>query len=451
MVHHRIRQGLDIPIAGEASGPTVELGTPTSVSIDPREFRGLIPRLAVREGDRVQRGQPVLFHKFHPELSLVAAASGTVREVRRGARRVITDFVIDVDGDEVVQHRTWSASELDGISRDDAKAQMLVGGVWPFLRARPLDQLADPEHIPQAIFIVGTETGPLQPGADHLLSDDDHDPIAAAIKVLSAVTDGKVYLTHAEGSTSKALTGHTGVEVHTFSGPHPSGDPSVQISHVAPPSGGRMVWYIRAWDAARIGRLFLTGQFDSRSVYAAIGTGVKQTRFVHTLLGAPVSEIVGAVGEGEQRFIRGSVLTGDRTQADGWAGSLTHALHVMAEKVDRRIFGWALPQPGLWSFHRTFLSAFGGGSKRYDMQPGLHGGHRAIIPIGAYDRVVATPDIVPDFLFKSIISEDLEGSIQLGLLDISEEEAALCAFICPSKTNFDVILRKGLETYAREA
>ena len=73
------------------------------------------------------------------------------------------------------------------------------------------------------------------------------------------------------------------------------------------------------------------------------------------------------------------------------------------------------------------------------------------MPVGYYADVVATPDIVPDFLFKSIIAGDLEESIQLGLLDITMEEAALCTFICPSKVEFDVILRDGLALYEKEA
>jgi Na+-transporting NADH:ubiquinone oxidoreductase subunit A len=71
--------------------------------------------------------------------------------------------------------------------------------------------------------------------------------------------------------------------------------------------------------------------------------------------------------------------------------------------------------------------------------------------VGAYGRVVATPEILPEFLFKSIVAGDLEESIQLGLLDLTEEEAALCSFVCPSKIDFDLLLREGLDLYVREA
>jgi Na+-transporting NADH:ubiquinone oxidoreductase subunit A len=104
-----------------------------------------------------------------------------------------------------------------------------------------------------------------------------------------------------------------------------------------------------------------------------------------------------------------------------------------------------------WSFYRVYLSGFMKSDKTYDLRPGLYGGHRSIVPTGHYRDVVATPDIVPSYLFKAIISGDLERSIELGMLDITEEEAALCSYICPSKTDFDVILRDGLDVYAKEA
>ena len=101
--------------------------------------------------------------------------------------------------------------------------------------------------------------------------------------------------------------------------------------------------------------------------------------------------------------------------------------------------------------HRAYLKGLLGGGGTYDLRPGLYGGHRAIVPIGQYSKVIATPDIVPEFLFRSIIAGDLEESIELGLLDLTMEEAALCSYVCPSKIDFDLLLRQGLDIYEREA
>ncbi|MCB9664994.1 MAG: NADH:ubiquinone reductase (Na(+)-transporting) subunit A [Alphaproteobacteria bacterium] len=452
MAHHPIRRGLDLPIAGEAAGPAVQLDLPSTVGIDPRELRGFIPRLAAREGDEVKAGQPLMFHKFEPRVQVVAPVAGRVKEIRRGARRVITGFVIDTVAEGgVVQHATHALDALPSLSREAVLEQMLAGGVWPLLRTRPLDHLPSPSTVPQWVLVDGMETGPLQPGPDALLAAEDREALQAGIHVLGRLTDGGVVLTHAEGAAHPAFQGLTGAEVHTFSGPHPAGDPAVQVSHIRPPTGTGRVFTIRAWDAVIVGRLFLTGRYDGTRVYAAVGTGVTQPRLVRTVQGAPLPHLTGPVIDGPARWIRGSVLTGTRVGPEGFAGLSSRSVHVLPDTVERELFGWATPQLGKWSFHRSYLKGFGRPSARYDLRPGLYGGHRALVPTGVHDTVIATPDIQPTFLFRSLIAGDLEGSIKLGLLDISEEEAALLSYIDPSKNDFDVILRDSLELYAKEA
>jgi len=399
--------------------------------------------MAAKAGDRVKRGTPVLYHKLHPEIRVVAPVSGVLEEVRRGDRRVITDLVFRVEGDDSAPLRRWSLDDLDGIGREDALAQLMAGGAWPLLRARPLDRIPSPDQAPQSVVIAATETGPLQPGADVLLSDSDRDALQAAVYVFRAITD-KVFLT-SSGPPLPALQ-VKGVEAHTFTGPHPAGDVSVQVNHLDPPRGAGQVWTLRAWDAVLLGRLFLDGVLPNARVYAAVGAGVREPRYVRTLVGAPLAHVVGGVVEGDLRWIRGSVLTGEAVSPDRWAGWLARAVHVLPDEVPTYFLGWALPQIGRWSAYHLF-----GGKGPHDLRPGLWGGRRAIVHDAWYDKVVATPDIAAAFLFRSIIAGDLEESIQLGLLDITEEEAALCSYVCPSKVDFGVVLREGLELYMREA
>ena len=102
MANYAVSKGLDLPISGRASGDMIQLDAPESVALDPQEISGFIPRLLAKEGDAVKRGSPILYHKTHPEIRLVAPVAGRLNEVRRGLRRVITDVVFEADGDDVV-------------------------------------------------------------------------------------------------------------------------------------------------------------------------------------------------------------------------------------------------------------------------------------------------------------------------------------------------------------
>lgn len=450
MALHVLKRGLDIPIKGEATGQIQTLDAPKTVAYSPTELKGIVPRLAAKEGDRVDAGAPLFYDKRQPDMKFLSPVAGRVKEVRRGRRRVITDVVVQREEGGAQSFRSWELSALESISREEARAQLAAGGLWGCLRTRPLDAIPTLDSEPQSILISATETGPLMPGPDVLLAAEDAEALQAGVRVLAALGEGRVHLAVSAGSSHPALANVRGVEQHQFGGPHPSGDAAVQVNLVDPPRGGQQVWTIAAWDVVLIGRLFLEGRFPSERVYAAVGTEVVRPRVVRTLLGAPLRHIVGESAEGA-RWIRGSVLTGEAVDAGRWASYTVRGVHLIPDEAERKLFGWTMPRLGDFSFHRAFLSGFTGGSGRYRMHTGTQGGVRTIIPVGYYEKVVATPDIMPEFLFRAIVAGDLEEAMNLGLLDLSMEEAALCTYLCPSKMEFDVLLREGLEMYEKEA
>ena len=76
-----LKRGLDIPISGIASQKTKKVITPDVVAVKPTDFRGLLPRLLVKEGDKVLAGTPVLADKKSPEILFTSPVSGTVAEI----------------------------------------------------------------------------------------------------------------------------------------------------------------------------------------------------------------------------------------------------------------------------------------------------------------------------------------------------------------------------------
>jgi len=63
---------------------------------------------------------------------------------------------------------------------------------------------------------------------------------------------------------------------------------------------------------------------------------------------------------------------------------------------------------------------------------------------GEYESVLPM-DIYPQHVFRAIMSNDIEKMEGLGLLELSEEDLALCEFACTSKQPLQKMLREGLE------
>ena len=83
----KLKKGLNIEISGKASLHVTSMSQPETVAIVPDDFKGITPKVAVKEGDTVQAGSVLFFDKTHPELKIVSPVSGTVAEVARGERR----------------------------------------------------------------------------------------------------------------------------------------------------------------------------------------------------------------------------------------------------------------------------------------------------------------------------------------------------------------------------
>ena len=72
-----------------------------------------------------------------------------------------------------------------------------------------------------------------------------------------------------------------------------------------------------------------------------------------------------------------------------------------------------------------------------------------MVPIGVYERVMPM-DLMPTFLLRSLIIGDVERAEELGVLELDEEDLALCTYVCPGKTNYGPLLRKNLEIIEKE-
>ena len=59
-------------------------------------------------------------------------------------------------------------------------------------------------------------------------------------------------------------------------------------------------------------------------------------------------------------------------------------------------------------------------------------------------------DIYPVHLIKAIMVEDIELMEKLGIYEVSEEDFALCEFVCTSKTEVQRIIRHGLDLMRKE-
>jgi Na+-transporting NADH:ubiquinone oxidoreductase subunit A len=443
----RLKKGLNIPIKGEAQKVIAEEVSPSRFGVKPIDFPGLIPKLEVKPGDKVMAGTPLFHDKLRSEIKFTSPVSGTVLSVERGDRRKMLEVVVERNGNDSVD---FGKADPLALSREQITEHLMASGLWPAVRQRPYHIIAKPGDVPKALFISGFDTAPLAPDYDFIMENSPAFLFNTGIKAVSKLTDGKVNLVlNAKGSSSSLLSKTSGVEISYFSGPHPAGNVGVHIHHLDPVNKGEVVWYINLQDVISIGRLFAEGIYKPERIIALSGSEVVHPQYYKILTGGAVTLMVtGNVKSGNLRYISGNVLTGTKITADGYTGYYDSQVTVIPEGDFYEFFGWAAPGGNKYSFSKTFASSLLP-AKSFKLDTNLHGGERAFVMTGQYEKVVPM-DIYPMQLFKAILAGDIDLMENLGIYEVAEEDFALCEYICPSKIEIQSIIRSGLDIMIKE-
>jgi len=445
----KIRKGLNIPLKGKAEKILIQSQEQGSlVALKPIDFPSITPKSALKEGDAVKAGDTIFYSKAQPEVKFTSPVSGTLKSIIRGERRKILEFVIEPDGKK--EYTNFEVGNLNEITREKVIELLLASGIWPLIRQRPYDVIANPNEKPKAIFISGFDSSPLAPDYDFVLNNQETD-FQKGVDVLKKLTDGSVHLTvNGAFPTAKIFAATKGVELNTITGPHPAGNVGIQIHHIDPINKGEVAWHINPQDVVILGRFFNKGIFDATKIIAVAGSEVLKPKYYRSLIGSSIDYLVkdNITLDKNLRFISGNVLNGTKIINDGFLGFYHNQLTIIPEGDDYEFFGWMLPGLKKFSVSRSFFSWLTP-NKEYEMNANLHGGERPFVFSEEYEKVLPM-DILPVHLLKSIMIEDIDQMEALGIYEVGEEDFALCEFVCTSKIEVQKTLRKGFDLMIRE-
>jgi Na+-transporting NADH:ubiquinone oxidoreductase subunit A len=430
----KIDKGLNVPISGRPELTISDANAAKTVGLVGWDTPGLKPKMAVAVGDRVKLGQTLFIDKRNPEVCYTAPGSGVVSAINRGERRVLNSVVIELDGDDA---ESWSTESKD------TRKTLCESGLWTTLRTRPFGRIPQPDTTPNSIFITAINTNPLA-GDPALVIREDPDAFLAGIRVLSQLTDGKIFVCTRPGTDIPCPESEQVVHAE-FSGPHPAGLVGTHIHFLDPVSIKKTVWHIGYQNTMAIGRLFSTGRLPTERVIALGGPMVKNPRLLRTRRGASTADILdGEIERGNARVISGSVLSGHRASGMlGWLGTYHNQISVIAEGNPREFLSWLRPGHNKYSALRTYASTWLHKGD-YDLTSSQNGSPRAMVSTGSFERVMPL-DILPTVLLKALLVRDTDSAQQLGALELDEEDLALCSFVCNGKYNYGPHLRKALD------
>ena len=445
-----LRKGLDINLLGKAQESLSDAPTAAEYALSPLDFEGVTPKLLVKVGDEVKAGTPLFFNKYNERILFTSPVSGKVAAVNRGEKRRI--LTVTVTPDAVQRYEEFAKPDLQKATREQIVELLLHAGLWPMIIQRPYGIIASPDDTPKAIFISAFDSAPLAPDYNFVLKAEQKN-LQAGIDLLRRLTPGKVHLSVRAGAEG-AMTALKGIEMHAFAGKHPVGNVGVQIHHIDPVNKGDIVWTVNIQDVAIIGRLVNEGRVDMTRVIAVTGSEVEKPHYVRVISGARVDSILKGnlkpqKENGHVRIISGNVLTGVKSDPEGFLAFYANQITVIPEGDRYELLGWAMPRLNKFSVSRAYFSWLCP-RKAYNLDTNMNGGERPFVVTGLYERYLPM-DIYPMYLLKACLAGDIEKMENLGIYEVVEEDFALCEFVDPSKIEIQQIIRDGINLMIKEA
>ncbi|RVU81730.1 Na(+)-translocating NADH-quinone reductase subunit A [Leucothrix sargassi] len=448
----KIETGLDVPISGQPI-QSIDSVSPsiTKVAILGRDYHGLRPSMHVKVGDTVKIGQTLFTDKKNPGVNFTSPGAGTITAVNRGAKRVLQSIIVELDGsEESINTPKYTAEQIEDLSADDIRRNMLESGAWTALRTRPFSKVPQADAKPVHIYVNAMDTNPLAAEPSLIINERPED-FQNGLAILAKLSEGNVYVCHESGKSIPQVTNRS-VLYREFAGVHPAGLVGTHMHMIEPASIGREMWHISYQDVIALGSLFTSGKPSLERVISLAGPKVKNPRLLRTRAGACTSEIIaGELEPGDARVISGSVLGGFR--AAGWSeylGCYTQQISVIAEGEERQLLHWVNPTLNKFSVMNVFFNALSRGKDQlFPMSSSQNGSPRAMVPIGNFEEVMPL-DILPTQLLRALLVRDTETAKSLGCFELDEEDLALCTFVCHGKYEYGPALRACLEMIERD-
>ncbi len=430
----KMKGGLDVPLHGSVKNNNHDTIYTKFSAVLADDYFGLKPKILVREGDHVLKGDPLLEDKTNPGFTVNSPVNGVIHEINRGEKRALVSIVINKTNDDSVAF-DQSNNKLENLRN---------ASLWDSFRERPFNRVPNINTRPDFLFINACKADGLEASPNQIL-EVEAENFLAGIKFLVDALGCEINLC----SYSNIYIGELDVNQYVVEGKYPAGNSSIHIQNIKPLTKNTKTWTINWQDVVRIGNSVKSGNFCFDKYVSICGPACEEPKIVKTNLGANMEELTAGTLSTNLRKVSGSLLYG--RSGDSYSDYLTRYSNQISLVSDERkatFFNWL--QPGLenHSNSNVFLSSFLKPEK-FNFDTNINGGYRAIVPIGVFDEV--NPYEIDSTLFlKSLAIGDLVALRELGIFDLSDEDMGIFSYVCPSKYDYVALFNDCMEMIWKE-
>ena len=427
-----VKKTFNLRIKGKPSSAIKDASPSDLAAVLPSSIPFIKPKLSKKIKDSILEGEVLFFDKNNPSIQFVSPMSGVIKHIEYGERRSLEAVIIEQDKKSPKSFKPVSESELKAFNKEDLTTYLTDQGTWSFLRAFPFKKIADPNSEIPAIYVTLDDLEPFKPQS-HLYAQGKEVAFSYGLTILSKLSS----VVEVIGSDTLNYEGHPLQSSITISakGHYPATDPGVVLYHNKTSAAENNSVYISGQDVIRLAEGMLTGAYPKRKLVTVSGSLVKEPFHCWANEGDPLTSILEGldINGGEPYVILGGLFTGRRATIETHLGFYDDSIQVIPKNNGAEFFNFFKLGTEKVGYSKSYLGAF---FKSFLFSPtaALNGGDRDCISC-SYCAEVCPVDLLPQYVFKYLKGDDIEGAMNNGVLDCTE--CGLCTYVCPSKINLD--------------
>jgi Na+-transporting NADH:ubiquinone oxidoreductase subunit A len=439
----KVNNTYDLNLTGKPSTELSELSASEIFGLNPSRY-DLKLRLLVKEGDSVKIGTPICQDKKDEAVLFLSPASGTIKTIEFGDRRIISKVIIESDSnnESVELFSAQSQSDIQSSTAQELAEKLQLGGLWQSFVAYPFQSIPKSSDLPPAIYVSLSNDEPFMPHISVVLSAYEKQ-FLLGLDVLKKLSKAVFVAKSDSEFIPETIIPHV---THEISGQYPANHPGVFIYHAKTSQEENKSWGISALEVVRIGQLFETGAYPIERIIVVAGALAKKPRHIKIREGVSLEFLKNEIlSEEPVRIVAGGVLTGKAVLENDFLGAQDFAIHLLREGYEQELFTFFRPGFDKPTYGRTYLSTLINAEN--NMTTSLNGGERACISCGICPNVCPV-DLYPQLIMKSLYANDVETAVSYGFLDCVQ--CGLCTHVCPSKIDMDVVFKQAKDNLLKE-
>ncbi len=437
----KLKNGFNVSLKGKPDKEVHTLKKPVTLAISPQRIPFIKARLLVRKGDMVKTGTALFEDKRDADIKYLSPGCGKITAIEYGHRRVIHEIVIEMSQTEEFEtFKQISLKDLENIRKEEIVTLLKKGGLWQVLRQLPFRDSADSEKKPPQIIVSLSPSDMFGPQPGIYLKNREED-FSFGLSILKRLSD-KIVITAPETELQELDTLKKYI-THNVQGTYPAGDPAVFLYTTKKETAENSSWYINGQNLLSLARLFHSGKYPSEKMITVSGLNTGSSSHYQTKIGTPVADLPGY--RDSYRIITGGLFNGIDVTDKSHVGFFEDSVIFIPDSSEDEFFGFIRPGSDKPSVSRTFLSSLSNKPQAYNSN--INGELRACINCG-YCEKICPVELLPHFIMKAVVTDELEESLELGILDCSG--CGLCSYTCPSKIEVSGILKNAIHEYYKD-